>query len=112
MVRILDGSNEIVRVRLADSAAQAVTATPEVEETWPSWSAPAGRLAYLASTGSGRHDLVLWIRNEGRGQLRAPLRDEQWHVWSPGGRRSSSRFAAGSRLPGSRSPTWRGGRGG
>jgi TolB protein len=70
-----------------------VTATPEIEETWPTWSAPAGRLAYLASTGSGRHDLVLWDpqRKAAAKLARTPLRDEQWHVWSP--RRPEIAFA-------------------
>jgi len=85
MVRIVDGSNEIVRVRLVDSAAQALTATPEVEESWPLWSAPAGRLAYLASTRGAKHDVVLWDPDRGAASklARTPLRDEQWHVWSP-----------------------------
>lgn len=85
MVRIVDGSNEIVRVRLVDSAAQAVTATPEVEETWPFWSTPAGRLVYLASTLGIGHDLVIWDPDGGAATklARTPRRDEQWHVWSP-----------------------------
>ena len=93
MVRILDGSNEIVRMRLADSAVRAVTATPEVDETWPYWSPLAGRLAYLTSTPGGRHDLMLWDPDqEAASKLaRTPLRDEQWHVWSP--RRPEIAFA-------------------
>ncbi len=85
LVRILDGSNEIVRVRLSDAAAQALTTTPEIEETWPFWSAPAGRLAFLVSTGGGRHDLMLWDPDRGAATrlARTPQRDEQWHVWSP-----------------------------
>ena len=85
MVRILDGSNEIVRVRLSDAAAQPITHTPEIEETWPYWSATAGRLAFLASTGGNRHDLMLWDPNEAVATklARTPLRDEQWQVWSP-----------------------------
>lgn len=93
MVRILDGSNEIVRVRLADGAAQAITATPEIEETWPYWSEPADRLAFLASTAGGRHDLMLWDPQQGAATklARTPLRDEQWHIWSP--RRPELAFA-------------------
>ena len=93
MVRIVDGSNEIVRVRLADGAAQAITATPEIEETWPFWSATAGRLAFLASTPSRRHDLMLWDpqQNVATRLARTPQRDEQWHVWSP--RRPELAFA-------------------
>ena len=85
MVRIVDGSNEIVRVRLADSAAQALTATPGVEETWPYWSSPAGRLAYLAQARGFGHDVMIWNPEQGAATrlARTPLRDEQWHVWSP-----------------------------
>ncbi len=93
MVRIVDGSNEIVRVRLADGAAQAITATPEINETWPIWSTPASRLLFLASTPSGRHDLMLWDPKQATATklARTPLRDEQWHVWSP--RRPELAFA-------------------
>jgi Tol biopolymer transport system component len=93
MVRIVDGSNEIVRVRLADGAAQAITTTPEIEETWPFWSEPAWRLAFLASTASGRHDLMLWDPQQGTATklARTPLRDEQWATWSP--RRPELAFA-------------------
>jgi Tol biopolymer transport system component len=93
MVRIVDGSNEIVRVRLADGAVKAITATPEIEETWPYWSEPAGRLAFLASKPGGRHDLMLWDPRQAAATrlARTPLRDEQWHVWSP--RRPELAFA-------------------
>jgi Tol biopolymer transport system component len=85
LVRIVEGSNEIVRVRLVDSAAQAVTATPGVEETWPYWSTPAGRLVYLESAGGAMHDLVLWDPEQKAATklARTPRRDEQWPVWSP-----------------------------
>jgi Tol biopolymer transport system component len=101
MVRILDGSNEIVRVRLSDGAAQPITATPEIEETWPYWSPFAGRVAFLASTAAGRHDLMLWDPNQAAATrlARTPLRDEQWPVWSP--RRPELAFAfRGGKPPG------------
>jgi TolB protein len=101
LVRIVDGSNEIVRVRLADSAAQAITATPGVEESWPFWSAPAGRLAYLASASGAKHDIVIWdpVRAAASKLARTPLRDEQWPVWSP--RRPEIAFAfRGGKPPG------------
>jgi Tol biopolymer transport system component len=93
MVRIVDGSNEIVRVRLADGAAQAITQTPAIEETWPYWSGAAGRLVFLVSTASGRHDLMLWDPQQGAATrlARTPLRDEQWPAWSP--RRPELAFA-------------------
>jgi Tol biopolymer transport system component len=93
MVRIVDGSYEIVRVRLADAAARAITATPGIEETWPYWSEPAGRVVFLASTASGRHDLMIWDPEQAAATrlARTPLRDEQWPVWSP--RRPELAFA-------------------
>ncbi len=85
LVRIVDASNEIVRVRLADSAARALTATPAVEETWPYWSELAGRLVYLASPDGVQHDLLLWDPEHGTTTAiaRSPERDEQWPAWSP-----------------------------
>ena len=85
LVRIVGASNEIVRVRLADSAAQAVTATPDVEETWPLWSEPARRLVYQTSTDGVWHDLLLWDPEQ-RATIAiagSPRRDEQWPAWSP-----------------------------
>ena len=40
---------------------------------------------FLASTPSGRHDLMLWDPKQAAATklARTPLRDEQWHVWSP-----------------------------
>jgi Tol biopolymer transport system component len=85
LVRIVDGSHEIVRVRLADAASQPVTATPRVEETWPYWSEPAQRLVYQASTDGRSHDLLLWdpLRGGTSAIARSRQRDEQWPVWSP-----------------------------
>ncbi len=85
LVRIVNASNEIVRVRLADAAVRPVTATPRVEETWPFWSELAGRLVYQASTNGVSHDLLLWdpAREATTAIARSPKRDEQWPAWSP-----------------------------
>ena len=84
-MRIVGGSNEIVRVRLADGATRPVTATPRVEETWPYWSEPAQRLVYQASTDGRSHDLLLWdpVHGGTSAIARSRARDEQWPVWSP-----------------------------
>ena len=85
LVRIVAASNEIVRVRLVDSAARAVTATPGVEETWPYWSEVARRLVYQTSTDGVWHDLLLWDPDR-QGTVaitRSPRRDEEWPAWSP-----------------------------
>jgi len=85
LVRSVGASKEIVRVRLADSAAQAVTATPDVEETWPFWSELARRLVYLTSTDGVWHDLVIWDpdRRVTTTIAGSPRRDEAWPAWSP-----------------------------
>jgi Tol biopolymer transport system component len=85
LVRIVDGSNEVVQVRLADAASRALTATPGVEETWPSWSEPAHALVYQARSDGGANDLLLFDpkQPEPRVLARTPRRDEQWPAWSP-----------------------------
>jgi Tol biopolymer transport system component len=85
LVRIIAGSNELVRVRLADAASQVLTATRDVEESWPYWSDTARGLAYLAAAGDERGDLMFWEPASGasRALTRTPLRDEQWPAWSP-----------------------------
>ncbi len=85
LVRIVGASSELVRVRLSDSLAQPLTATPDIEETWPYWSEPAQRLAYQASSDGVSHDLWLWDPEQGATTAiaRSPQRDEQWPVWSP-----------------------------
>ena len=49
-MRVVDGSREILRIRLSDAAERAVTATPEREESWPYWSSSAGRLVFAVPT--------------------------------------------------------------
>jgi len=98
LVRIVGASNEIVRVRLADAAAKALTATPAVEETWPYWSELAGRLVYLASPDGVRHDLMLFDPERGTTTAIAhsPKRDEQWPAWSPRQPQLAFAFRGGS----------------
>ncbi len=84
LVRIVDGSNELVRVRLSDGAERTLTATPGREETWPYWSDVAQRLVFQVSEGGSRSDLVLWSSEGGEQPLTAtPVRDERWPAWSP-----------------------------
>ena len=89
LVRPLDGSTELVRLRLADVAEQAVTATPGREESWPYWSDAAGRLLFQARAPDGPHDLYLWDPESGEESVlvRTPERDERWQQWSPDGER-------------------------
>jgi len=83
-VRIVDGSNELMRVRLADGAEQALTSTPEREETWPYWSSVARRLVFQVSRGKSDSDLMLWSPEAGETPLlETPRREERWPAWSP-----------------------------
>ena len=101
LVRIVEGSREIVRIRLADAAARAVTSTPEREESWPYWSNAAGRVAYeVAQPGDDAPgDLVLWNPETASEHplTSTPRRDERWATWSPDG----SGLAYAFRGPGS-----------
>jgi Tol biopolymer transport system component len=85
LVRMIAGSNEIVRVRLADGASQLVTDTRDLEESWPYWSEHAGRLVFLAATAGAPNDLLLWdpATRVTTALTRTPRRDEQWPAWSP-----------------------------
>ena len=99
-MRIVDGSNELVSVRLADGAERMLTSTPEREETWPYWSEVAQRLVFQVSSGGSRSDLVLWSSAEGEARLtRTPARDERWPAWSPTAPRLVFAFRGG-RPPG------------
>ncbi len=84
LVRIVEGSNELVRVRLSDGAEQMLTATPERQETWPYWSQLAQRLVFQTSAGGVGSELVLWSPDAGEAVLtRTPAREERWPAWSP-----------------------------
>jgi Tol biopolymer transport system component len=84
-VRIVDGSNEVMRVRLADGAEQAITATPDRQETWPYWSSAAGRLVFQISHAAAESDLVLWSPERGETPLvETAKREERWPAWAPG----------------------------
>jgi len=83
-VRIVDGSNELMRVRLSDGAEQALTSTPERQETWPYWSSVAKRLVFQVSRGGSESDLMLWSPEAGKTPLvETPRREERWPAWSP-----------------------------
>jgi len=98
LVRIVEGSNELMRVRLADGAEQALTATPEREETWPYWSSLAQRLVFQVSSGGRDSDLVLWSPEAGETPLvETPSREERWPAWSP--RRAALVYAFRGGLP-------------
>ena len=98
-VRLVNGSNEVYRVRIDDGAVMAVTHTSDREESWPYWSDAAGRVLFQASQRVAREgaprgwtlgqtDLFLWNPADGaETPLQAtPGRDEQWPAWSPDGR--------------------------
>ncbi len=102
-IRVVDGSNEVVRARLSDGAVLAVTQTPERSESWPYWSQGAGLLLFQAVAQSSREpraktDLILWDPQTGTEAwlTSTPNRDERWPGWSPDGRRLVFAFRDGT----------------
>jgi len=98
-IRVVDGSPEVMRLRLADGAEQAVTHTPSRSERWPYWSSEAGRLLFQISTTEAPldSDLVLWDPESTR-EIRfppTPHRQERWPCWSPRGDRIAYAFRGG-----------------
>jgi Tol biopolymer transport system component len=84
LVRIVDGSMDLVQVRLSDGAERALTATPDREETWPHWSDRAGRLVYQVSAGGRDSQLVLWSPDGGETPIpQIAGREARWPTWSP-----------------------------
>jgi TolB protein len=91
LVRVVDGSNDLVRVRIADSSSRPLTRTPDRDESWPYWSGSARRLVFQAAPrGRPRSiDLMLWDAATG-GETpltQTPNRMERWPSWSPDGTR-------------------------
>lgn len=99
-VRVVEGSLDLARARLADGALRDFTRTPERDETWPYWSGYARRLVFqavFASDENQTNDLWLWepYGNVERPLTRTPERDERWPVWSVDGRRLFYAFRGG-----------------
>ncbi len=105
-VREVDGSSELMWVRLSDGSERALTATPKRSERWPYWSNAANRLVFQGeANGGGNSDLLLWAPETGAA---VPLResdrsDERWPTWSPNGKRLVYAFRGGGRAAGIRS---------
>jgi Tol biopolymer transport system component len=102
-VRLVDGSPEVMRLRLSDGAEQAVTQTPERSERWPYCSNAAQRLIFQTSRADAPRDsdLVLWDPRSGT-ETRfppTPHRQERWPTWSPHGDAIAYAFRGG-RPPG------------
>ncbi|NNL64864.1 MAG: hypothetical protein HKP30_01345, partial [Myxococcales bacterium] len=84
LVRIVKGSAELVRVRIDDGASQALTDTPQREESWPYWSAVAERLVFQVREERGEADLVIYSHEHGERPLgETKGREERWPVWAP-----------------------------
>lgn len=98
-VRVVEGSLDLARARLADGAVIALTETPAHDEIWPYWSASARRLVFQRSAGRGGapSDLVLWNPEMGaeRALTQTPRREERWPAWAPRGSRLVYAFRGG-----------------
>jgi Tol biopolymer transport system component len=99
-VRVVEGSFDLARARLADGAVREFSRTPERDEIWPYWSAYSRRLVFQAAPDSGAggaSDLWLWepYGNVERPLTQTPERDERWPVWSRDGRRLVYAFRGG-----------------
>ena len=98
-IDLVDGSREVMRVRLADGAVRPLTQTPDREEAWPYWSERGGRLVFEveAAPAGGRADLVLWDPESATATPLAetPRRDERWPGWSPDGTDLAFAFVGG-----------------
>lgn len=96
-VRVVDGSKDLLRLRVADGAERPITATPRREETWPYWSDAAQRLVFQVSAGGRDSDLVLWSPQGGESPLTdTPARQERWPTWAPHGATLAWAFVGGS----------------
>jgi dipeptidyl aminopeptidase/acylaminoacyl peptidase len=101
--RDADGGR-LARARLADGAIRASWARSERDESWPTWSEPAHRLAFqVGRTGQGsRSDLWTWRPGDAAPAPIAdtPRRDEAWPAWSPTAPQLGFAFRGGSQPPG------------
>ncbi len=105
-VREVDGSSELMWVRLSDGSERALTATPKRSERWPYWSNSANRLVFQGEAhAGGNSDLLLWAPETGAAvPLRESARsDERWPTWSPNGKRLVYAFRGAGRAAGIRS---------
>jgi len=98
-IRVVDGSTEVMRARIADGAVRAVTATPDRAERWPYWSDGARRVVFQTGDPDrpADNDLVLWDPETAgeTGFPAPPNRDERWPGWSPDGRSLIYAFRGG-----------------
>lgn len=84
LVQIIDGSAELVRVRISDGATRPLTTTAEREESWPYWSPVAQRLVFQVRRTQRESDLVLWSAEGGEKPLGTTQgREERWPAWAP-----------------------------
>jgi TolB protein len=93
----------LARARLADGAIQPLW-TSTRDESWPTWSAQARRLAFqVGRTGQGaRSDLWTWRPPDADPApiAETPHRDEAWPTWSPAAAELAFAFRGGAQAPG------------
>lgn len=85
-IRIVDGSNEVMRARLRDGAERQLTHTVDRQETWPFFSWPTGQLVFQADERGSPSRLYLWDEERGERLLddRRPAAQERWADVSAG----------------------------
>jgi dipeptidyl aminopeptidase/acylaminoacyl peptidase len=95
-----DGA-DLARARLADGAVRGLWRTPERDESWPTWSERARRLAFQVGRGRAGERSDLWTWQQGEAEpsplWETPRRDEGWPAWSPSAAELAFAFRAGAR---------------
>jgi len=96
LVQIIEGSAELVRVRIEDRATRQLTETPQREESWPYWSSIAQRLVFQVRREAGESDLVVWSEEHGERPLgTTAAREERWPAWAPRSAKLAYAFRGG-----------------
>jgi dipeptidyl aminopeptidase/acylaminoacyl peptidase len=96
--RVVEGSLDLARARLADGRVRALTRTPDADETWPYWSAPAQALVFQRAPARDATASDLWLWSAGGGEralTETPRREERWPEWSPVAERLVYAFRGG-----------------
>lgn len=85
--RVVGKGLDLARLRLADGAVEALSASSsDADETWPYWSPVARALVFQRTAPQPRSTSDLWLWRPSRREVdltASPHRDERWPAWSP-----------------------------